>query len=47
MWNSAAKDGLRGHRNMNIREADGVERQRGGKKKKEGSDEGRRQIIYG
>ena len=44
MWTSAVKDGLRGHRNMKIREADRVERERGGKKKKEGSDERRRQI---
>ena len=47
MWNSAAKDGLRDHRNMKLREAEGVERKRGGKKNKEGSDEERRQIIYG
>ena len=31
MWNSTAKDGLRDHRNMKLREADRVERQRGGK----------------
>ena len=29
---------------MKLREAEGVERQRGGKRKKEGSDERRRQI---
>ena len=44
MWNSAAKDGLRDHRNMKLIDADCVERQRGGKNKKEGSDERRRQI---